>query len=219
MVRRDQLSRWADIAKIAGTIISLVTLLFGGNLFYSEVWNVSDLRYTVLPASDMEAAPFSGLVVENRGRVPAHEIEIILAGLEYDIQDLQMPGPHEKANTTWNPGNPTNSARIEMERLSPGLPLSIYIRTSGPVTLAEGRTFTVVSDRGKAGPSLKVVKVLVAQVVVDPLSFWIGIAVAIAGIVGVAFVVVVINWVFSGLSKMWQPQVVKHTTDKTPLRS
>jgi hypothetical protein len=215
MVQRDQLSRWADIAKIAGTIISFFALFFGGNYFYSEVWNVSDLRYTVLPASDTEAAPFSGLVVENRGRAPAHEVEIILADLEYDIQGLQMPGPHEKANTTWNSGNPTNSARIQMERLSPGLPLSIYIRTSGPVTLAEGRTFTVVSDRGKAGPSLKVVKVLVGQVVVEPTSFLLGLFIAAS----VGFLAFQLGWWWGEVSKMWKKQGVTHPRRNTTLRS
>ncbi len=172
MARQDQLSRWADIAKIAAAIIALATLVLGGGFVYNEVWHVSDLTYTILPTYDMKTTAFSGLVVENRGRVPARDIDIILVDLEHDIQDLQMPGPHEEANTTWNPNNPTNMVTIKMARLSPGAALSIYLRTSGPVTLAEGETFTIVSDRGKARVSASA----------ELPSFWIGIIVA--GVIG-----------------------------------
>jgi hypothetical protein len=135
------------------------------------------------------------LVVENRGRVPARDINIILVDLEYDIQELRMPGPHEKANTTWNPNNPTNGATIEMERLSPDSSLSIYLRTSGPVTLAEGKTLTIVSDRGKARASARVE-------FVDPFSFWFG--VAVAGIAG--FVAFRVGAWWGTVSMMWKKQ-------------
>jgi len=153
MAQKDQPSRWANIATIFGTIIALGTLVLGGGFFYREVWYVSDLRYTVLPTYDVEEMAFSGLVVENRGRVPARNVYIILSNLEHDIQALHIPGPHEKADITWDPNKATNGAVVEMERLSPGSSLSIYLITSGPVTLAEGKTFTISSDRGKARPS------------------------------------------------------------------
>jgi hypothetical protein len=155
----------------------------------------------------MQAGAFSGLVVENRGRVPARDINIILVDLEYDIQELRMPGPHEKANTTWNPNNPTNGATIEMERLSQDSSLSIYISASGPVTLAEGKTLTIVSDRGKAR----------ASAFAGPLSsdFWIGFVVA--GFIG--FLAFQFGVWLGEVNKMWKKQGVTHAKDDTTLRN
>jgi hypothetical protein len=153
MAQADRLNQWANIAKIAAAIVALITLILGGGFFYGEVWNVSDLRYTILPTHDMKDIAFSGLVVENRGRVPARDIDIIVTGLEHDIELLHIPGPHEKADTTWDPNNLTNGVTVETERLSPGSSLSIYLLTSGPVTLAQGQTFTISSDQGRARPS------------------------------------------------------------------
>jgi hypothetical protein len=49
---------------------------------------------------------------------------------------------------------------------------------------------------------------------VDPFSFWLGIAVA--GVVGFLAFRFGVWW--GTVSMMWQKQVVKHTTDKTPLQ-
>jgi len=153
LAQEDRLDQWVKIARIAAPIIALITLALGGGFLYKEVWQVSDLRYTMLPIYNLKDMAFSGLVAENRGRVPASDVCIILSDLEHDINGLHMPGPHEKADTTWDPENPTNEATIEMARLSPGSSLPIYLLTSGPVTLAEGTTFIISSDRGKAHPS------------------------------------------------------------------
>ena len=153
MAQDDKLSQWANIARIAAAITGLISLVLGGGFFYREVWHVSDLRYTVLPTYDMEDMALSGLVVENRGRMPARDVDIVLAGLEHDIERLYMPGAHEMADTTWDPNNPIHGTTIEMERLSPGSSLPIYLLTSGPIILAEGETFPISSDRGKARPS------------------------------------------------------------------
>jgi hypothetical protein len=150
MAQEDRLNKWTKIASIARPIIALIVLVLGGGFFYSEVWHVPDVTYTVLPTYDLEDIAFSGLVVENRGRRTAHNVHIILADLGNSIERLHMPGPHEKADTTWNPETPTNEAAIEMERLSPGSSLPIYLLTSGPVTLAQGETFAISSDRGNA---------------------------------------------------------------------
>jgi hypothetical protein len=167
MAREDKLSKWAKIASIARPIIALIVLVLGGGFFYSEVWYVPNVTYTVLPTYDLEDIALSGLVVENRGRRTAHNVHIFLADLENNIERLHMPGPHEKADTTWIPENPINEATIEMERLSPGSSLPIYLLTNGPVTLTEGKTFVISSDRGKARPSSEPESSLVFELAVE----------------------------------------------------
>lgn len=195
MAEQDRLSQWAKIARIAVPIIAFVTLSVGSGFLYRELWNVSDLRYTVLPTYELEDLAFSGLVVENRGRVPARDVAIILADLEHDIELLHMPGPHEKADTTWNPESPTNEARIEMERLSPGSSLPIYLLTGGRVTLADGRTLGISADRGKGRPSSQLE------------SLWPAYFILAAS--------VLVTWSYLyGLTRKRQPEIVQHT--KTP---
>jgi hypothetical protein len=156
MAQKDQLSRWADIAKIAAAIIALGALVVNAWGFIRQSRNVPDLRYTILPTYDVKDMAFSGIVVENRGQVPASNVNVILTDLENAIQLLHVPGPYGKrAHVDWDPDNPTNEAMIKMDSLPQGLSQPIYLLTNGSVTLAEGETFTVYSDRGKARPSLE----------------------------------------------------------------
>ena len=154
MTAKDQLSRWADIAKIAAAIIALGALAINAWGFIRQSRNVSDLRYTILPTYDVKDMAFSGIVAENRGQVPALNVNVILTDLENVIQLLHVPGPYgKKAHIDWDPDNPTNEAVVKMDSLPQGLSQPIYLLTNGSVTLAEGETFTVYSDRGKATPS------------------------------------------------------------------
>ena len=154
MAEVDRLGQWANVAKIVAAVAVVITLVLGGGFFYSEIWNVSDLRYTILPTYDAKDMVFSGLIVENRGRAPVRDVDIILTDLEHDISLLHMPGLYGKqADTDWDPNNPRNGATVEMERLPEGSSLPIYLLTSSPITLGEGKTFAISSNRGKAKPS------------------------------------------------------------------
>jgi hypothetical protein len=151
MAQKDQLSQWANIAKIAAAIIALGALAVNAWGFIRESRNVPDLRYTILPTYDVKDMAFSGIVVENRGRTPALNVNVILTDLENVIQLLHVPGPYgKKAHIDWDPDNPTNEAMVKMDSLPQGLSQPIYLLTNGSVTLAEGETFTVYSDKGKA---------------------------------------------------------------------
>lgn len=178
MAQKNQLSQWANIAKMAAAIIALATLFLGGGFFYTEIWNVPDLRYIILPTYDVEELALSGLIVENRGRVPARDVEIILVDLEKVIERLYMPGPHEKVDTTWSPQNLTNEATIEMERLSPGSSLLIYLLTRGPVTLDEGKTFIISSDRGRATSAFEDTEQELIQMTILGCGGFIGVVIA-----------------------------------------
>jgi hypothetical protein len=151
MVQKDQLSQWANVAKIAAAIIALGALVVNAWGFVRESRNAPDLRYTILPTYDVKDMAFSGIVIENRGQVPALNVNVILTDLENVIQLLHVPGPYgKKAHIDWDPDNPTNEAMVKMESLPQGLSQPVYLLTDGTITLVEGETFTVYSDRGKA---------------------------------------------------------------------
>lgn len=144
--------RWSGWAKIVGTLIALAALLGFGGFFYNEVWQSKMLTYTILPSYDLGDQAFSGLVIENRGRVTLTGVQIVLSNLETPIEALNMPGAHEPVQVT-SGGVGYREALIEMPRLSKGTSLSIYMLTSGVVTLEDQRTFLVSSKETIAVPS------------------------------------------------------------------
>jgi len=138
--------------QVISTAIGLASLILGGGFVYNEVWKSKVLTYTVLQNYDLGAQVFSGLVIENGGRVPLTDAQIILSELEAPIESLNMPGPHEPAQVV-SGGEGQTELEINMPRLSSGAPpLSIYILTSDTLTLEEGKTF-FVSSKEVAGVS------------------------------------------------------------------
>ncbi len=136
--------RWKGWGTIASAIIAFVVLLLGGGFFYNEVWKSKVLTYTILPTYDLGNQAFTGLIIENRGRVPLTNIDIILSDLGASIRALHMPGPHEQAQIL-DGGVGQEKVHIQMQRLSQGASLAIYMLTDGPVTLQEKKTFLVSS--------------------------------------------------------------------------
>ena len=144
------MSKKLDLSKInwlqiIGTVITIAGFFLGGGFVYNEVWKSKVLTYTVLPTYDVGGQVFSGLVIENRGRVPLTDVQTILTDLEAPIESLKMPGPHEPAQKV-SGGEGQTELLIKMPRLSSGAPpLSIYILTSDTVKLDVGKTFFVSS--------------------------------------------------------------------------
>ena len=136
--------RWGGFAKVIGTVVAVLALLGLGSFFYNDVWQKKSLTYTILPSYDLEKQAFSGLVIENRGRVPLTDVQIILTDLEASIQTLRMPGAHEPANIVEG-GEGQNQVRIELPRFSKGGSLPIYLVTSSAVTIAPGPNLLVTS--------------------------------------------------------------------------
>ena len=136
--------RWSGLARILGAIIALAILVLGGGFFYNEIWLSKELVFTILPTYDLGEQAFSGLVIENRGRVPLTDVQAILSQLEAPIEAINIPGTHEPA-TIANGWQGSTEALIELPRMSRGRSISIYIITSGPVTLAENQTVLVSS--------------------------------------------------------------------------
>jgi len=147
--------RWSGWAKIIGTAVALAALLGLGTVFYSEVWQSKVLTYTILPTYDLGNQSFTGLVIENRGRVTLTNVQIVLSNLGAPMNsDPYMPGPHEPADLA-SGGAGQTEALIEMPRLSKGASLSVYILSSGAVELAEDETFLVNSYETPAVASLQ----------------------------------------------------------------
>ena len=136
--------RWGGFAKVIGTIVALLALLGLGFFFQNEVWQKKSLTYTILPSYDLGEQAFSGLVIENRGRVPLTDVQIIINDLEAPIQALRMPGAHEPANIV-DGGEGQNQIRIELPRFSKGGSLPIYLVTNGVVNLTPEGNFLVTS--------------------------------------------------------------------------
>jgi hypothetical protein len=148
--QRDATSR-LDIIKISGFIVALLGFLLGGGFFYNEIWKSKVLTYTVLPKYDLGDQVFSGLVIENRGRVPLTDLEIILSNLDSKIDKLNIPGPHETL-TVASGGEGTNELFVQMPRLSSGVSVAIYLLTSDNINLQEGKTFRVTSEETVGEP-------------------------------------------------------------------
>ena len=136
--------RWGGFAKVIGTVVAAFALLGLGSFINNDVWQKKSLTYTILPSYDLDEQAFSGLVIENRGRVPLTDVQIILTDLEAPIQALQMPGAHEPANIV-DGGEGQNRVRIELPRFSKEGSLPIYLMTSSAVNFTPGTNFLVTS--------------------------------------------------------------------------
>lgn len=134
----------ANILRLVTIIVSVSILVLGGGFVWNEVIKRKVLTYTVLPTYDLGDESFSGLVVENPGRVTLTEIEVIVSDLDSTIEKLNIPGLHETMNIERG-GLGENELTITMPRLSGGSSLAIYIVTAESVTLEEGVTFKVTS--------------------------------------------------------------------------
>jgi hypothetical protein len=137
--------RWKAWAAIVSAIVALGVLLLGGGFFYNEIWLSKILTYTILPTYDLGKQAFTGLIIENRGRVNLTNIDVILSDLGAPIQALNMPGAHEPAQIV-DGGIGKEKIYIKMPRLSRGTSLAIYMLTSGPVSLQEKKNFLVSSN-------------------------------------------------------------------------
>ena len=146
--------RWGGLAKVLGTVVTILIFLGVGSFIYNEVWQKKSLTYTILPSYDLEEQAFSGLVIENRGRVPLNDVQIIITDLQAPIQVLRMPGIHEPANIVAG-GEGQNQVRIELPRFSKEGSLSIYLVTSSMVGIEPGHNFLATSAETVAKSSTK----------------------------------------------------------------
>jgi hypothetical protein len=136
---------WEFWLKLIGTLIALGGLFGLGTLFYEEVWRQKKLTYTVLPTYDLQNQFFTGLVVDNRGRVTLTDVQVVISDLEAPMRsDPYMPGAHEPA-TVVSGGKNQTEAVIELPRLSKAASLPVYILTPEQVNLEEDVTFFVSS--------------------------------------------------------------------------
>jgi hypothetical protein len=140
-----------DFIKIGGFVVALLGFLLGGGFFYNEIWKSKVLTYTVLPRYDLGDQVFSGIVIENRGRVPLTSLEIIFSNLDSEIDKLNIPGPHETLEVA-SGGEGEKELFIRMPRLSSGVSLAIYMLTSENIYLEEGRTFRITSKETVGAP-------------------------------------------------------------------
>lgn len=140
-----------DFIKVGGFVIAVLGFLLGGGFYYNEIWKSKVLTYTVLPKYDLGDQVFSGIVIENRGRVPLTSLEIIFSNLDSEIDTLNIPGPHESLEVA-SGGEGENELFIRMPRLSSGVSLAIYMLTSENIYLEEGKTFQITSRETVGAP-------------------------------------------------------------------
>lgn len=141
----SSVERWSGWLKLLGAVISLAGLLGFSGFFYERIWASKVLAYTLLPTYELTDQAFSGIVVENRGRVSLTDVQVVFADLEAPILALNMPGAHEPAAiSAGGPG--AADALIEIPRLSKEATISIYMLTTEAVKLEEGRTLFVSSN-------------------------------------------------------------------------
>ena len=176
----DRYTKIRTWVAVAGLLVAIVAIVFGGNFFYNEVWRGKRLVYTILPAYDLGDQVFSGVVVENQGNVGLTEIELIISGLEFSITTLNMPGPHETIVIAEG-GEGEKNLVVKMPRLSKGTSLAIYMLTEGHVTLEQGKTMQITSKEVTG-------KLSSESGGIDTDRFWI---VALAGVVGVVVIYIV----------------------------
>lgn len=141
----DFIDKAKGCASIAAGLIAIATFFGGSTYFYNEIVRSKNLVFTVLPNYDIGPGVFSGVLVNNEGRVTLTEVQIIISDLEHEITALNMPGAHEPANIVEG-GIGENKLRIEMPRLSSGASLSIYLVTNGEVSISDDQSLFVSSS-------------------------------------------------------------------------
>lgn len=138
-------SKLTNYAIIGGLILAIIVFLLGNGFYYNEVYKSKILSYNIFPSYDLGNQFFTGIVIENRGRVLLTDVEVILSDLESDIVKISIPGPHQSINIVEG-GEGTKELRTMMPRFSQGTFLHIYIITSEPITLAAEETLFVTSS-------------------------------------------------------------------------
>jgi hypothetical protein len=130
MSRQSASSRWTMLkvgVAVAGAAITFLSLLFGGGFIYNHWYNVPDLTYTVLPTYQLEGLSFAGLVVENRGRVTAHDVLINSGDLQTNIQQYSVDS--EELWRQQAGGTTARNLVLRLDRMASGSALTVYLLT------------------------------------------------------------------------------------------
>ncbi len=134
---------WHLPVRIAGVLVAIFALL-GGGYFYEEIYKSKILTYTLLPGYDVEDQYFTGLIIENRGRVSLNDLDIILTDLKSKIEKISMPGPHQPVEII-SGGVGKNEIHLRMPDLYRQGSLPIYMITSGPIEFVQGNNLFIAS--------------------------------------------------------------------------
>ena len=130
--------RWKGWGTIAGAHHRACCFLLGGSSSIMRFGEASHLRIQYCQPIMSEVRPLLGYVIENRGRVPLTDVDVILADLAVPIEMMNMPGAHEPARVVRGDGE--KNVQIRVPRFSSGTSLSIYLLTSAPIVLLEPKT-------------------------------------------------------------------------------
>ncbi len=172
--KKEERNWFKIVSSIIGMLIGIGGFIFGGGWFYNHVYNAPVLSYTILQNYDLGTQYFSGLVIENRGRVQLTNIDVTIANLQYPIQSLNLPGLNPGLSiATGGVGN--NNVGLINKRLFPGESFSIYLVTGDSISLEESSTFTIFSEEVKGTPSQETIgPFATASLVVSVFSFALG---------------------------------------------
>ncbi len=132
--------------------IALAALLLGGGWFWNNVWDVPDVRYTILPVYELNDQAFGGVVIENRGRSTARDVYILIKNLNTTIRRLKIDT--DEPYKILEGGEGSDRVAISQDMLTAGLSTSVYLLTPEKISLSfEGKTLMVRSHKGLAHPS------------------------------------------------------------------
>ena len=197
-------SMWSGCFGILRTMIAFSALFGFGGYFYNDLWLKKDLTYIVLPSYDTGTQVFGGLVIENRGRAPLTDVQIILASLATPIQDLNMPGPHEPVEIV-DGGVGETTLALRMPRLSRGTALSIYMVVSDPVAFDQSSLLVTANETvGRAAS---------AEVPATPwtvFALWVIVGFVASGLLGFTLSRLRMAWARAG--SYGRPRLVSTTT-------
>ena len=116
----------SNTLSVIAMVVSILIAIFGGSWYYNEVFKSKELVYSVLPGYDMGDQYFTGVVVENRGKVTLTDVEVILSDLEAEIMKLNIPGPVQKYDIVKG-GENSKELYLAMPKLSQQGSITIYL--------------------------------------------------------------------------------------------
>ena len=127
--------------------VAVLLLVLGGGFFYNNVWNVPDVRYTILPVYDVPPTAISGVVIENRGRRTAEELWVKCQLGEALAKDVVVKSDEPY---TLRDGGKVGDDHFSLwlDRLTPGSSLTIYMVAENPPRIEEG--IVITSKDGRA---------------------------------------------------------------------
>ena len=144
----ERLNLAGNLAKIITALLGIVTVALGSGFFWTQVWHIPNLVYTILPSYEVGGQVFGGIVVENRGRASAHNVLFKLSDLNQPIQALKVKSDDVIALREGGEGTP--GLIMWSDRVTPGSTTTVYFLSREALSFDDH--LTVSFEEGAAIP-------------------------------------------------------------------